>query len=95
MLDTWYEASYRLLRIKPLPIERFTESFVWVSGRRQSRYTEGGCVCPTYNEARQRLIDEHERREGRAASMLAVRQADLKRARELPEEYAQANGLAG
>jgi hypothetical protein len=81
----WYHVQAYLNRIKPVPVEKVTDAFVVIGGKRHARASGGEYYEPSYSAARAKLIEHHELLVSSAASMLAVRESDLKRARELSE----------
>jgi hypothetical protein len=78
----WFNVYPALNRITEVEVEKVTEASVVIQGRRHARATESEFYEPTLEAAKARLIDYHEMKVSKAATMLGVRQRDLERARE-------------
>lgn len=81
MAENWYEVYTPLNRITAVPVERATDAFVTISGKRYARYGKSRFYEPTLEQAKAKLIEHHELLVGKAASIFEVRKADLERAR--------------
>lgn len=79
--ETWFEVYTVLNRITAVRVDKVTENFVVIGGRRQGRYGTTQFYEPTLEQAKAKLIEYHELLVGKAASMFEVRKADLERAR--------------
>lgn len=65
-MTTWYETDYKK-QIKPVDIEKFTDSSVWFSGKfgrsevsRSARMSEYAQYHPTWDEAKAYLLSKAE-----------------------------------
>jgi hypothetical protein len=81
MREIWWHAYPPLNRITAVSVDKATKSSLVINGRRRSRVTDHEAYLPSLEDARAWLIEYHELKVGKAASMLAVRERDLERAR--------------
>jgi hypothetical protein len=54
-METWYKTSY-YDEIKPVEVEKHTDSSVWVKGKRLSRTTEWSCYFDNFQDAKDHLV---------------------------------------
>lgn len=80
--NTWYYVKPLFNKIETVTVDRHTDAFVVIKGKRRSRATRWYYYEPSEEKAVQRLIEYHEDLVGRATTMLAVRQNDLRKAME-------------
>lgn len=55
-----YRSVYSAPRIDAVEIEKFSDSSVWVEGRRRARISTYDCYFPTWEEARDILMHDAE-----------------------------------
>ena len=76
MSETWYQTTGYGKRITPLVVQRYTDSSVWVGGRRRARVTDWESVFPTWEEAKAHLLSQADKNLQSARAALARAQAE-------------------
>jgi hypothetical protein len=57
-MSTWYRSRWQA--IDPVEVERETDSSVFINGRRHNKITSYECYFPTWEAAKEHLLQEHE-----------------------------------
>lgn len=56
MSETWFRVWLSFHEIRPFQVEKFTDSSVWIGGRRNVRLTNHMSYFPTWDEAHTHLL---------------------------------------
>lgn len=81
----WYCADNFYNAIKPVEIERFTESSIWINGRRRSCVSEHEMYFPSWMEAWQYLLARWTRKVESARDELERRAAILEKVKAMKD----------
>lgn len=66
----YYKARLSFEEIQPVDVERESESFVWIDGRRHAKISGWDCYFPTFNQAKSYFILEANKDVEKARSRL-------------------------
>jgi hypothetical protein len=85
-MPTWYKASMWNGKIAPVEVERETNNFVVIKGIRSSKDSYGEWYRPTFDEARNILVDCYRHKVNGLKDDLLRAEQDLTRAMNLSAE---------
>jgi hypothetical protein len=77
---TWYEYNTTFAKIKTVEVERFSDKFVIINGRRHNRESSYYGYCPDKDSAKQALIDYFSVKIKNAKQQVEYHEEQLKKA---------------
>lgn len=80
-MSAWYRVC--LGRIEPIEVERCTDNFVFIGGRRRARSSDWDSYHPSWQAAHEWMLSDAKRRVSNAESELDREKSNLKRVLEL------------
>lgn len=79
-MATWYKVVKHSVRIEAVEVAQHTDASVYIRGRQLRRHTSHDCYFPTWEEARQRLVERARTKLQAAEATVRTAQNDLQTA---------------